>query len=143
MIGIDILASATANIPVAVKGFSWGAAGIWSLFILIAGAIAGGLKAIGPARIYEIWTTRDKDLRAEKRVEEMETATRALHAEQRAANAEAKLVYVSNALSLLLGVVESLDPNNPALRQARELVAMAVDSDDDFAAYLKRMAQPK
>lgn len=139
----DTAASVTANIPVAVKGFSWGAAGIWSLFLVVVGTIAGGLKAIGPARIYEIWTTRDKDLRAEKRAEEMDTAARALHAEQRAANAEAKLVYVSNALSLLLGVVESLDPHNPALRQARELVAMAVDSDDDFAAYLKRMAQPK
>lgn len=138
----NTVAAVVPNIPVAVKGFSWGAAGIWSVFVLLAGAIAGALKAIGPSRIYEIWSTRDKDLRTEKRTEEMNTHDRAISAERRAANAEAKLVYVSNALSLLLGVVELLDPLNPAIRQARELVAMAVDSDDDFAAYLRRMAQP-
>lgn len=87
------------------------------------------------------WNRSRKEKRDELREDEMADNTRLAAAEKRSAAAEASLVYVSSALSLLIGVVEQLDPNNPVLRQARELVAMAASSDDGFGGALKRLAE--
>lgn len=128
-----------SSIPVSVHGFTWTAAGIWSLFALVASVLVTLIKAVGFPKLYEIWSNRDVSLRKEKRGERESLETRLQKAEKRAADAEQRAVYLTAAITLILGAFEAKNPGDPAIEQARELLGLAAVTDDPFGQAIKKL----
>lgn len=135
-----------ATVPVAVHGFTWSAAAGWSTFVAIIGGIALALRNIGPmtTKLAELIINRGDKLRAEDREEELTLTQRLDALEKRASTAERRLGFVTSACTTLLSALELVEPNNPALKQARDQLAMAAGrgaSEDAFADMLAQLGR--
>ena len=141
------LAAATVKAVVAEEPLQtamgpWIAGGVWTGVAMLLVGIWRGIP-----KLLEIIFKREKELREVKAAEDVTLTGRitALEKASEAArlaaqNAQASVVYLTNALSLTLNALQSVDPANPAIKQAKELVAMAVSADDGFGNALGRLA---
>lgn len=120
----------------------WIAGGVWTGVAMLLVGIWRGIP-----KLLEIIFKREKELREVKAQEDVTLVGRiaalekASEASRMAAqNAQASVVYLTNALSLALNALQVVDPTNRAIKEAKELVAMAASADDGFASALGRLA---
>ncbi|MBW6531935.1 hypothetical protein KZ820_14430 [Sphingomonas sp. RRHST34] len=119
------------TVPVAVHGFTWTAALVAFLNVLVGGGIVGGiikvwpmLKKLSNEREAAVASLRRDDMDdMRQRITELEKkvddASSAAHA------AEMKLVHAVAAVQLLAAKIRADNPEDPTLRQAMELLAAA------------------
>jgi hypothetical protein len=139
-----VVGPAANAVDVTVKGFTWAAAGTWSLFAVVSTFILGLIRAIGPLEMAKAIWARKSQLRDEAREDGLSLTDRMDALETRASTAERRLNFVASACTTLLSALEAVDPDNPALGQARSQLAMASGKEvatDPFADMLERLAK--
>lgn len=110
-------------VPVAVHGFTWTAALVGLLNLLIGGALVAIIKNWPRLKELAIGQRRDDLDDFRERVTTLEAKVEAATAS--AHSAEMKLIYAVSAVQLLMGRLQAEAPDDPAIRQARELLAAA------------------
>lgn len=115
-------------VPVAVTGFTWTAALVGFLNVLIGGGIVGGIikvwpmlkklanereAAIATGRRDDMDDMRQRIIALESKVEDVTT---------RAHQVEMKLVSALAAYRLIASELQKIDPDSPILKQAQELL---------------------
>lgn len=131
------------TVDVAVKGFTWSAAFSGATFVTILTGI-GMLFKSGGVEAFKEWNRARKERRDEDRTEEVTLTQRLDALEVRASTAERRLGFVLTACTTLLAALEEVEPDNPALRQARTQLAMAsgkLANEDPFGDMLVRLGQ--
>ena len=153
------MAIGNSLVPVSVHGFSATSAMVAVLNLLVGGGIVALIK-IWP-KLKELGNTRRKDemdaLR--HRVDDLERQIetllktvasadeRAHQAEMRAAKegaiSETKISRAATAVTLVIGELERMPggKENPVIKQARELIAMAATGDSGFGMYITQLAE--
>lgn len=135
-------------LPVHVAGFTWTAALVGLLNLLIGGALVAVIKswprlkelAIRQRRgDMEDFRTRISDL--ERRVDQANEA--AGIAKDSATIVRMQMVSMQAAFELVAGELERADPDNPVLKQARRLIAQAATSDMGIGTAMRQIAQLK
>lgn len=137
----------TAAIPVAVKGFTWGAAAGWSTFGVLLGAIGLLIRNAGPfvTRMIELVIARGDKVRGEKREDELSDATKISLLNERMTRLTGAFAFLANAVTVAVSGLASDDAHarDQTASQARELVAMAVSTlgnEDPYVNALNRIA---
>lgn len=130
--------------PVSV-GFTWAAAGTWSLVAVIGGFITALVKAVGIPRLVELMLNRDEAMRGEKRAEETTNAARITALESRMERTGGALVFCIGALTTAIDGLESEDrrTRDIAASRARESIALAASTlgnEDPYSKALARLA---
>lgn len=134
-------------VPVAVKGFTWGAAGSWATFLAVIGAIGAFLKG-GGVDAFKEWNRVRKERRDEDRAEEMGERAEITALNERMSRMQGALTFLANAVTTSVDALASDDAGTRtrAAVRTRELVAMAVSTlgaDDPFKPALDRLANVK
>lgn len=142
---LSLLSSATSEeIPVAVKGFTWGAAGSWATFVAIVGAIGAFLKS-GGVDAFKEWNRSRKERRDEDRDEELTDKKQLAELQARMTRMQGAFAFMATAITTAVNALSSDDPRtrSEAASQTRELVAMAVSTlgnEDPYVKALDRVA---
>jgi hypothetical protein len=120
-------------VPVAVKGFTWGAAAGWSTFLAVVAGIAMAMRNAGPfmTKMVELILNRGDKIRGEKREEELSLTDRVEAIEKRASTAERRLGFVMSACTTLIEALEGLDKDHAGLKTARAQLRMAVAANTE------------
>ena len=134
-------------IPVAVQGFTWAAAGSWSVFVAVIGGIALALKNIGPmtTKLAELIINRGDRIRAEEREEEVTDKATIVALSERMNRMSGAFAFLANAVTVAINGLASEEGHmrDATAQQARELVAMAVSTlgnEDPYVKALDRVA---
>lgn len=140
----DPIATATqaaTSVPVHVSGFTWTAALVGILNLLVGGALVAAIK--NWPRLREMANARRKgdldDMRQRITVLESEVKS----ATATALKAQMQMTYVTAALGMVSAELERQDPGNSVIKQAREMVAQATHEDSGFGAALRQLATAK
>lgn len=143
----DVLAAAASAdpaVPVAVKGFTWGAAGSWATFLAVIGAIGAFLRG-GGVDAFKEWNRSRKERRDEDRDEELTDKKQLAELQTRMTRMQGAFAFLANAVTVSVNGLSSDDPRTrtEAAAQTRELVAMAVSTlgnEDPYVKALDRVA---
>ncbi|WP_133495907.1 hypothetical protein [Stakelama pacifica] len=112
------------------------------MVILACFTLLGAVVKKGPEWLAQMSATRMAVRKADAD-DRRDLNARVEHLERQAQRDRSNLVFITNALTLALNALESENPRNPAIAQARELVGMAVAADDGFGDALRRLATIK
>lgn len=147
-------------VPVQVEGWTSTAYGVWALFIVQAFVLLGVAVKKGPewlqawanARKVEADSEReDRAARAaEMAAEETKKAAEKIAIAERLDQLEDRLTRMGQAVSFLMNAaitasnaLEAAVPGSPAIKQSRDLIALAASSigqDDPFSKALAQLA---
>lgn len=131
-------------VPVAVHGFTWGAAAGWSTFLALMGVIATLMRA-GAIDAMKEWNRSRKEKRDEDRVDEVSDKAKIDVLTDRMTRMSGAFAFLANAVTVAVNGLASDDPRTRErdAQQARELVAMAVSTlgnEDPYVKALDRVA---
>lgn len=131
-------------VPVAVKGFTWGAAGSWATFLAVIGAIGAFLRG-GGVDAFKEWNRSRKERRDEEREEELGDKKKLAELNDRMARMQGAFAFLANAVTVAVNGLSSDDPTgrSQAASYSRELIAMAVSTlgnEDPYVKALDRVA---
>lgn len=135
---MNAIANVAAATPVSVHGFTWTAALVAILNLLIGGALVAVIKNWPKLKELAIKARRDDMDDMRQRITELETVAK--NASEKAHRSEMIVVTVVAAFQLAMGELEKLDPENKVLKQARELMAVAMTGDFGMDASLHKLA---
>ena len=136
--------SEPSAVPVAVHGFTWGAAACWSTFLALMGVIATLMRA-GAIDGLKEWNRARKEKRDDDRIEEVSDKAQIAVLNDRMTRMSGAFAFLANAITVAVNGLAADDQRtrDNSAGQARELVAMAVSTlgnEDPFVKALDRVA---
>jgi len=136
--------SEPSAVPVAVHGFTWGAAAGWSTFLALMGVIATLMRA-GAIDGLKEWNRARKEKRDDDRIEEVSDKAQIAVLNDRMTRMSGAFAFLANAITVAVNGLAADDQRtrDNSAGQARELVAMAVSTlgnEDPFVKALDRVA---
>lgn len=141
--------AAVAATPVKVEGWTMTGYGVWSLVIMQVFALFVVVVKFGPKWL-DAWAVKrrldseeEREDRRQKAEEDASLGARVAILEDRLSRMGQALTFLVSANTTAMNALEAVEPDHPAIKQGRELIAMAVaaiGSGDPFSQALGKLA---